>query len=49
MEADEAWVLVRRREMAEVGPTHRASASFEEPQGESMGAELAGEHVLTIR
>jgi hypothetical protein len=28
-------VLVRRREMAEVGPTHRAFLSFEEPQGDS--------------
>jgi hypothetical protein len=40
----EARVLVRRGEMADVGPTHRASATQGEPQGESNEAALAEEH-----
>jgi len=31
----EARVLVRRREMAEVGPKHRRALAHEEPQGKS--------------
>jgi hypothetical protein len=34
-EADEVRVLVRRREMADTGPTHRASRRSRQPQGES--------------
>jgi len=30
--------------MAEVGPTHRASATYGKPQGESNEAALAEEH-----
>jgi len=33
---DEARVRIRGREMAEVGPTHRASASIGEPQGKPL-------------
>jgi len=41
---DEARVLVRRSEMAEVGPKHHASGSRGKPQGEPGEAALAKEH-----